>query len=404
MTHANENIKAQQPLLEVRGLDVAFDTERGQITPVRDVSLTIHPGQTVALVGESGCGKSVTSLSILRLIPSPPGKVLAGQILLEGRDLLALPENQMRKVRGKDIAMIFQEPMTSLNPVYTIGDQIVEAVMLHQHVNTKEAYKIAEQSLNDVGISDPHRRLHEYPHQMSGEMRQRVMIAMALSCKPKLLIADEPTTALDVTIQAQILELLRKLQRETGMAILLITHDLGVVAENADVVAVMYASRVVEVASVEDIFDKPQHPYTQALLRSVPKLGAAEGRLETISGAVPNPARFPSGCKFHPRCPLTRVLAAGRSAGDIRLNYRGGEAPAVPDVVEMTVDGERVKVMGVCVGNEPALREPEQAHWSACHFVKDFDKAPATAPVLDHRREVTAAVTGTDDGESVGVI
>src|SRR6476660_4978394 len=301
--------KMENPLLEVRNMTVAFDTERGQIRPVRNVSLSIFPGQTVALVGESGCGKSVTALSILRLIPQPPGRILDGEVLLENRNLLSLEERDMRKVRGKEIAMIFQEPMTSLNPVFTIGDQIAEAVILHQHVNTKQAYEIAQQSLRDVGIADPGRRLYEYPHQMSGGMRQRVMIAMALSCKPKLLIADEPTTALDVTIQAQILELLRKLQRETGMSILLITHDLGVVAENADVVNVMYASRVVESATVEDLFDKPQHPYTEGLFRSVPKLGGKVERLETIPGTVPNPARFPTGCKFHPRCPRTRKLA-----------------------------------------------------------------------------------------------
>src|SRR5690242_6276237 len=249
----------QQPLLRVSGLNVGFETNRGLLRPVRDVTFSIYPGQTVAVVGESGCGKSVTALSILRLIPQPPGKVLGGQVLFEGRDLLKLSESEMRRVRGKEIAMIFQEPMTSLNPVYTIGDQIVEAVALHQHVSSRQAWEIAEQSLRDVGIADPGRRLHEYPHQMSGGMRQRVMIAMALSCQPKLLIADEPTTALDVTIQAQILELLRKLQRETGMAIILITHDLGVVAENADTVAVMYASRVVEYAPVEEIFDHPLH-------------------------------------------------------------------------------------------------------------------------------------------------
>src|SRR3954466_1874467 len=206
----------QKPLLEVKNLNIGFDTDRGSIQPVRDVSLSVYPGQTLAVVGESGCGKSVTALSVLRLIPQPPGKVLGGQILLKGRDLLQLSEREMRSVRGKDIAMIFQEPMTSLNPVYTIGDQIAEAVVLHQKVSMSQAYEIAEQSLRDVGIADPRRRLFEYPHQMSGGMRQRVMIAMALSCKPKLLIADEPTTALDVTIQAQILELLLKLQREKG--------------------------------------------------------------------------------------------------------------------------------------------------------------------------------------------
>jgi oligopeptide/dipeptide ABC transporter ATP-binding protein len=370
-----------QPLLQIRDLNVGFETNRGLLRPVRDVALTIFPGQTVALVGESGCGKSVTSLSILRLIPSPPGKVLSGQVLLEGRDLLALPEKEMRKVRGKDIAMIFQEPMTSLNPVYTIGDQIVEAVMLHQHVNTKQAYEIAEQSLRDVGIADPHRRLQEYPHQMSGGMRQRVMIAMALSCKPKLLIADEPTTALDVTIQAQILELLRKLQRETGMAILLITHDLGVVAENADVVAVMYASRVVEFATVEEIFDRPQHPYTQGLLRSVPKLGAPEGRLESIPGAVPNPARFPTGCKFHPRCPLTRQAA-------LRV--------PIEQTVEVQTIEERFRVLKTCSTIEPDLREVRSAHWGACHLIENFERSKVSLPVLDHRREVTASVVETE--------
>ncbi len=350
----------RQPLLEIRNLNIAFDTNRGPIRPVRDVSLSIYPGQTVAVVGESGCGKSVTALSVLRLIPSPPGKVLGGEILLEGRDLLALPESQMRAVRGKDIAMIFQEPMTSLNPVYTIGDQIVEAITLHQHVSARQAWQIAEQALRDVGISDPARRLHEYPHQMSGGMRQRVMIAMALSCKPKLLIADEPTTALDVTIQAQILELLRKLQKETGMAILLITHDLGVVAENADVVAVMYASRVVEFATVEDLFDHPQHPYTEGLFRSVPKLKTHVRRLETIAGTVPNPAHFPPGCKFHPRCP--------KMLGD-----------------------------ATCATVEPLLREVRPSHWAACHHVNHFAQSPITKPALDHRRQATPPKTGNGE-------
>jgi oligopeptide/dipeptide ABC transporter ATP-binding protein len=363
----------QQPLLEIKDLNVAFNTERGQIRPVRDVSFSIYPGQTVALVGESGCGKSVTSLSILRLIPTPPGQVLGGRILFEGRDLLGLPEHEMRSVRGREIAMIFQEPMTSLNPVYTIGDQIAEAVVLHQHVSQDQAYRIAEEALHDVGIADPHRRLREYPHQMSGGMRQRVMIAMALSCRPKLLIADEPTTALDVTIQAQILELLRKLQRERGMSILLITHDLGVVAENADVVAVMYASRVVEVATVEDLFDKPQHPYTEGLFRSVPKLGNDSARLETIPGQVPNPARFPSGCKFHTRCPRTRALAAGAKPQDV-ITIHTGE--------------ERANVMRVCQQDEPALREVSSKHWAACHFAENFDNAPQTVPQLAHQREV----------------
>jgi oligopeptide/dipeptide ABC transporter ATP-binding protein len=365
----------QQPLLEIDQLNVAFDTNRGQLRPVRDVSYSIFPGQTLAVVGESGCGKSVTALSILRLIPSPPGRVLGGAIKFDGNDLLSLSEKQMRDVRGKDIAMIFQEPMTSLNPVYTIGDQIAEAVTLHQGVGTRQAYSIAERALADVGIADPHRRIGEYPHQMSGGMRQRVMIAMALSCKPKLLIADEPTTALDVTIQAQILELLRKLQRETGMAILLITHDLGVVAENADTVAVMYASRVVEFATVEDLFDHPQHPYTEGLFRSVPKLGSDVSRLQPIAGNVPNPANFPGGCKFHPRCPKARELAAS--------------AP-VDQTVELTIGSERVKLMRTCVEHEPALRQVQDAHWSACHFAQNYATASVTTPRSNHRREVIA--------------
>src|SRR4051812_5323375 len=372
-----------EPLLEVKNLNVAFDTERGQIRPVRDVALSIFPGQTVAVVGESGCGKSVTALSVLRLIPEPPGKILSGEVLFDGRDLLKLPEHDMRRVRGKDIAMIFQEPMTSLNPVYTIGDQIAEAVILHQHVRSREAYDIAEQSLRDVGIADPGRRLHEYPHQMSGGMRQRVMIAMALSCRPKLLIADEPTTALDVTIQAQLLELLRKLQRETGMSILLITHDLGVVAENADVVAVMYASRVVEYAKVEDLFDHPQHPYTEGLFRSVPKLGARASRLDTIPGTVPNPAKFPPGCKFHTRCHRTRKLAA--------------EAASPADVVEVTSAGEKFRVLKRCTIDEPDLREIETRHWAACHQLPGFDQAPKTEPVVQHQREVVPKIVDAGD-------
>ena len=344
-----------KPLLDIRNLNLAFNTSRGQIRPVRDVSLSIYPGQTLAVVGESGCGKSVTALSVLRLIPTPPGQYLGGEIVFEGRDLLKLSEKEMRSVRGRDIAMIFQEPMTSLNPVYTIGDQIAEAVILHQHLDTKQAYDVAERSLADVGIADPRRRLSEYPHQLSGGMRQRVMIAMALSCKPKLLIADEPTTALDVTIQAQILDLLRKLQNDTGMAMMLITHDLGVVAENADTVAVMYASRVVEYATVEDLFDRPKHPYTEGLFRSIPKLGAGLDRLDTIRGTVPNPANFPAGCKFHPRC--------------ARMN----DDPT-------------------CATVEPALREVGSAHWSACHHAEGFNASPVTPPDLMHKRQVTLDV------------
>jgi oligopeptide/dipeptide ABC transporter ATP-binding protein len=371
-----------RPLLEIKDLNVAFETNRGLVQPVRDSSLSIYPGQTVALVGESGCGKSVTAMSVLRLIPSPPGKVLGGQILYGGRDLLRLSEREMRAVRGKEIAMIFQEPMTSLNPVFTIGDQIAEAVTLHQRVTTRRAYEIAAEALREVGINDPDRRLHEYPHQMSGGMRQRVMIAMALACRPKLLIADEPTTALDVTIQAQILELLRKLQRENGMSILLITHDLGVVAENADAVAVMYASRVVEYAKVEDLFDHPQHPYTEGLFRSVPKLGAHAERLQTIPGSVPNPAKFPTGCKFHPRCHRTREAAA-----------RTTDPQELADVV---AGGERFNVLRQCKMLEPTLKEVRKQQWASCHLIEGYERAPVTVPQLDHRREVIAETIGGD--------
>jgi oligopeptide/dipeptide ABC transporter ATP-binding protein len=345
-----------QPLLELRNLSIAFDTERGQIRPVQDVSLSIFPGQTLAVVGESGCGKSVTALSILRLIPSPPGRVLGGQVLFEGRDLLKLSEREMRGVRGKEIAMIFQEPMTSLNPVFTVGEQIVEAVQLHQKVGTREAYGIAEEAMHDVGIADPGKRIHEYPHRLSGGMRQRVMIAMALSCRPKLLIADEPTTALDVTIQAQILELLRKLQEDRGMAVMLITHDLGVVAENADAVAVMYASKVVEYSAINDLFDSPKHPYTEGLFRAMPRLGRVGGRLQAIAGTVPNPKMFPSGCKFHPRCP--------------RMN---GDA--------------------LCAEKEPALREIAPGHWASCHHIENFAEKPITPPTTDAIRPRVEART-----------
>ena len=365
-----------QPLLEVDALTVAFDTPRGQLRPVRDVSYSVHAGQTLAVVGESGCGKSVTALSILRLIPSPPGRVIGGAIRYAGRDLLTLSERDMRKVRGGDIAMIFQEPMTSLNPVYTVGDQIVEAVQLHQpDVRPRDAMAAAERAMADVGIADPARRVREYPHQMSGGMRQRIMIAMALSCQPKVLIADEPTTALDVTIQAQILELLRRLQQDRNMAVLMITHDLGVVAENADTVAVMYASRVVEFARVEDLFDGPRHPYTVGLFRSMPKLGGDAHRLETITGNVPNPANFPAGCKFHPRCTKTRELAAAASGND---------------VVQITVAGEPATVMRHCVDVEPELRQCGDEHWAACHYADGYAEGVVTTPRSAHRRQVLA--------------
>lgn len=293
------------PLLRVQDLEVRFHTEAGMARAVDGVSFDLEAGQTLGLVGESGCGKSVTALSLLGLVPSPPGRICGGRALLEGRDLLALSEAQMCKVRGADVAMIFQEPMTSLNPVMTCGAQICEAILLHQSVSRPEARGRAVEALQRVGMPAPEQRLDEYPHQLSGGMRQRVMIAMALSCNPKVLVADEPTTALDVTIQAQILDLLESLQADLAMAVLLITHDLGVVAEAAHRVAVMYAGQIVEATTTEALFARPLHPYTQGLMKSlVPVTRKPGGRLETIGGAVPEATDLPPGCRFHPRCPL----------------------------------------------------------------------------------------------------
>jgi peptide/nickel transport system ATP-binding protein len=295
---------AAGPLLEVRDLRTVFNTDDGEVQAVNGVSFTVGEGETLGLVGESGCGKSVTAFSILRLIPSPPGKIAGGEILFRGRDLVPIPEHDMRRLRGNEISMIFQEPMTALNPVYTVGNQIMEAVRLHQKVGKDEARRRAIEMLTQVGIPSPGERVDAYPHQLSGGMRQRVMIAMALSCRPALLIADEPTTALDVTIQAQILELLKKLQADLGMAILLITHDLGVIAETADRVAVMYAGKVVEYAPVKDLFRDPRHPYTIGLMESIPRMEERRERLRVIPGTVPPPTAFPPGCPFHPRCPF----------------------------------------------------------------------------------------------------
>jgi peptide/nickel transport system ATP-binding protein len=295
-----------EPLVVVDRLHTYFYTDEGTVKAVDDVSLIIPRGKTLGLVGESGCGKSVTALSIIGLV-SPPGRIVSGTITLydDGQPLVltSLPEDRMRRLRGSKIAMIFQEPMTSLNPVFTIGQQIVEAIQLHQQVSKREARHRALEMLQRVKIPDPLRRLDEYPHQFSGGMRQRAMIAMALSCNPKLLIADEPTTALDVTIQAQILDLLRELQAEQHMSILIITHDLGVIAEMADDVAVMYASKIVEYAPARELFRNPRHPYTHGLFDSRPEPGKPrDQKLATIPGMVPSPVRFPPGCKFHPRC------------------------------------------------------------------------------------------------------
>jgi oligopeptide/dipeptide ABC transporter ATP-binding protein len=296
-------VDADRPLLEVKGLRTYFHVMDGTVKAVDGVDFSIPRGGTVGLVGESGCGKSVTAHSIMRLIDMPPGEFAGGQVLFDGADLLKLSDTQMRKVRGGEIAMIFQEPMTSLNPVFTIGNQISEAILLHQDVNEKEARNRAIESLRLVGVSAPERRVKQYPHELSGGMRQRAMIAMALSCNPKLLIADEPTTALDVTIQAQILELIKDLQQRLGTALLLITHDLAVVAETVETIAVMYAGRIVETGTVDEVLLRPQHPYTEGLLSSIPAVQKRGRALSVIKGVVPNPFRMPPGCKFAPRCP-----------------------------------------------------------------------------------------------------
>ncbi len=316
----------EQPLHDIRSLRTQFFTDDGLVRAVDGVSYSLERGETVGVVGESGCGKSVTALSILRLIPEPPGKIVDGQILFEGTDLLQLSPAEMRRIRGNDIAMIFQEPMTSLNPVFTIGNQIAEAVRLHQGLSKKEALHKAIEMLTLVGIP-----VHEYPHQLSGGMRQRAMIAMALSCNPKVLIADEPTTALDVTIEAQILDLMRNLQHELGAAIIMITHDLGVIAEIARKVVVMYAGKIVEQAPVEQLFAEPNHPYTQGLLQSLPRVDkdavGAKRRLQEIPGIVPSLLNLPPGCKFASRCP---------------------------------------KVMPICEEEEPPLEQVAPQHYSAC--------------------------------------
>ena len=292
------------PLLEVRNLRVGFQTDNGLLTAVDDVDFTLEAGKTLGVVGESGCGKSVTAMSLMRLLPQPAGIILGGEVRLEGRDLTQLPIEDMRKIRGNDIAMIFQEPMTALNPVQRVGRQIIEAIQLHEPMPPDKALKRAVELMEWVGIPAPDQRVNEYPHQLSGGMRQRVMIAMALSCHPKVLIADEPTTALDVTVQAQILDLLKRLQRETGMAVILITHDLGVIAEVCDDVAVMYAGRIVERGPVSEIFAKPLHPYTQGLINCLPKLDhPPKTPLPVIPGMVPSLADMPKGCRFAPRCP-----------------------------------------------------------------------------------------------------
>ena len=314
-------------LLEIRDLQTSFFTSDGEVRAVNGVTFSIEAGKTMGLVGESGCGKSVTALSVIQLLTKGTGRIVGGEILYEGQNIAAFSEERMRSIRGNDISMIFQEPMTSLNPVFSVGEQIAEAVRIHQKLNRREARNRAIEMLRLVKIAEPEKRLNDYPHQMSGGMRQRVMIAMTLSCNPKLLIADEPTTALDVTIQAQILELISELQEQLGMAVLMITHDLGVVAEQADEVAVMYAGKIIEHATPETIFANPKHPYTVGLMKSIPGMGTPGRRLDTIPGVVPSPLNWPTGCRFRTRC---------KDAGDI------------------------------CAGKQPELIEIEPGHSVAC--------------------------------------
>jgi peptide/nickel transport system ATP-binding protein len=304
MTSTAPSKRRGEVLLDVQDLSVEFDTEAGVVRAVDGVSFTVHAGQTLGIVGESGCGKSVTAMSILRLLPRPMGRIAGGRILFRGEDLVTVPDARIQKVRTGEIGMIFQEPMTALNPVHRIGRQLSEAFLLHQRVTARGALERSVEVLKRVGIPSPEIRVSEYPHQLSGGMRQRVVIAMALACQPALVIADEPTTALDVTIQAQILELMKSLQQETGMSIILITHDLGVIAETCDDVLVMYAGRVAEQGTVDDVFDRPVHPYTRGLLESIPRLEyERKTRLRTIEGMVPGLMDLPAGCRFNNRCP-----------------------------------------------------------------------------------------------------
>ncbi|HVU04263.1 MAG TPA: ABC transporter ATP-binding protein [Polyangiaceae bacterium] len=330
------------PLLEIEDLHVHFRTGAGLVRAVDGVGFEVRHGETLAVVGESGCGKSVTALSILRLV-APPGEIVKGGVFLEGEDLLTVDEDRMRSIRGNEIAMIFQEPMTSLNPVFTVGDQVAEVLSLHRGLSDEECRTETVALFRMVGIPSPESRFDEYPHQLSGGMRQRVMIAMALACSPKLLIADEPTTALDVTVQAQILDLVRRLQAELGMSVLLVTHDLGVVAETAHRVVVMYAGRVVESASVEDLFERPRHPYTAGLFHSLPRLAGPGKRLTPIEGQVPDALAFPPGCRFHPRCPRAMPVCKER----------------IPELVPRGAEGE--------------------PHVSACHYVDEHPDADLLA-------------------------
>ena len=348
---ADQNVSGEETLLSVSDLSVFFDTEKASVRALFGVSFSIAPGETIGLVGESGCGKTITALSVLRLLASPPAKLAGGRILFKGRDLLALPEKRMCEVRGREISMIFQEPMTSMNPVLTVGEQVAEVFTAHKVCGKKEAGARAVEWLKKVRMPDPELRAKEYPHQMSGGMRQRAMIAMALALSPSLLIADEPTTALDVTIQAQIMALLREMRERERMAVLLITHDLGVVHDFADRTAIMYLGRIVEIAPTRKLFALPMHPYTQGLLASLP--GAKpEGRtLPSIPGTVPDLANIPAGCPFSPRC-LHRQAALAR--------FHSGEAST--------------DELGICDREDPPLFEFSPGHLAACHYRRGAKK------------------------------
>jgi oligopeptide/dipeptide ABC transporter ATP-binding protein len=316
----SKTVTTTKTLLHVKNLKTHYFTEEGVVPAVDGVDFKIKKGETLAIVGESGSGKSQTSLSIMRLIPSPPGKIVAGEIEYDGENLLEKSDNEMRKIRGNKISMIFQEPMTSLNPVFRVGDQISESLILHQGLKRKEALEQSINLLKVVGIPEPERRIQAFPHELSGGMRQRVMIAIALACNPELLIADEPTTALDVTIQNQILELMKDLKAKINTSIMLITHDLGVVAEMADRVVVMYSGQIVEQGDVFTIFDNPKHPYTEGLLRSMPSSEKKQGKLYAIDGVVPNPLNLPQGCRFAPRCEYATALCHSEMPETIKLS------------------------------------------------------------------------------------
>jgi peptide/nickel transport system ATP-binding protein len=386
-------------LLELNDLQVRFFTPEGIVRAVERVTLHLDEGETLAVVGESGCGKTVTARSIMRLIPNPPGKVTGGTINFKERDVLAMSSGELRQFRGGDVAMIFQEPMTSLNPVFTIGDQLTETIMLHQKVSKKEAWDRAEKVLGLTGIPSPRERLDNYPHQLSGGMRQRVMIAMAISCNPKLLIADEPTTALDVTIQAQILELMKDLKRELGMAILLITHDLGVVAEMAERVVVMYAGRVVEARPVGDLFADPQHPYTEGLLASIPGIDRAVERLHVIEGNVPNLLDLPSGCAFRDRCP--HALPRCNHEIPPLVNVRPGLEVACFNYHDLRTQVASVELAGAATAQQDAKKPIVEVNNLIKYFLADKG-------FMGRGRKYVHAVDGISfsvrEGETFGLV